>query len=89
MNPDADHPLILNLGCGNFKSEDEIGIDIIQTKAADVICDIGKCALPFADSAIDAIRSRHFFEHIGDIVSLMDEVYRLLKHDGILAGSRE
>jgi len=77
-------PLILNLGCGNHKADDEIGVDIIKTEKTDIVCDISKGKLPFMDGSIDIIRSRHSFEHVDDVVSLMSEMYRLLKHNGIL-----
>lgn len=84
MQPKNWNPVILNLGCGNHKSDDEIGVDIIRTEKTDIVCDIGGGNLPFADNSVDIIRSRHSFEHVDDVVSLMSEVYRLLKPGGIL-----
>lgn len=41
--------------------------------------------LPFPDSSIESIISHHFFEHVGDgFIPLVDEIYRVLKPDGIL-----
>lgn len=40
--------------------------------------------LPFEDNSIESIVSHHFLEHMGDgFIPLIDEVYRVLKPDGI------
>lgn len=76
--------ITLNLGCGNTKKPDEIGVDIIKTDAADIICNLDKYPLPFSSDSIDRIYSNHCFEHINDLVALMTEVHRILKPGGIL-----
>lgn len=41
--------------------------------------------LPFPDSSIESVISHHFFEHVGaGFIPLVDEIYRVLKPDGIL-----
>jgi SAM-dependent methyltransferase len=43
-----------------------------------------KRGLPFGDSSIESIISHHCLEHIGEgFIPLVDEVYRVLKPDGI------
>jgi SAM-dependent methyltransferase len=43
--------------------------------------------LPFEDSSIESIITHHCLEHIGGgFIPLMDEIYRVLKPDGIFRG---
>lgn len=42
-------------------------------------------ALPFADSSIESVITHHALEHIGEgFIALIDEVYRVLKPNGLL-----
>ena len=75
---------ILNLGCGNKKLPEEIGVDIIATDSADIVCDLAKPPFPFEPSSIDEIRSNHFLEHIDNLVLIMEEIHRILKPGGII-----
>lgn len=74
----------LNLGCGNTKQTGEIGVDIIKTDAADIVCNLDEYPLPFATDSIDEIYSNHCFEHINDLVALMTDLHRILKPGGTL-----
>jgi SAM-dependent methyltransferase len=76
--------IILNLGCGNKKADDEIGVDIIDLPEVDVVTDLNKYPLPFDENSVDEIRSYHCFEHLDDLVALMNDIYRILKPGGIL-----
>lgn len=40
--------------------------------------------LPFDDSSIKSIVSHHFFEHVVNLIPLMEEIYRILEPGGIL-----
>jgi len=75
---------ILNLGCGTKKSSDEIGVDIIPGKFVDIITDLNSYPLPFQDNSIDIVRSSHVFEHLDDLIALMEDIHRLLKPGGVL-----
>lgn len=47
----------------------------------------GMRKLPFDDSSIESIISHHALEHIGEgFIPLMDEIYRVLKPDGLFYG---
>lgn len=76
-------PVILNLGCGDNKLDDEYGIDIINTPSVDIVANLGKKYLPIKTSTIDRINSNHFLEHVSDTVSAMEEIHRVLKPDGL------
>jgi len=74
---------ILNLGCGNSKRNNEIGVDILPGPSVDVVANMDGCCLPFLDHTIDIIRSNHCFEHLSDTIKIMEEVHRVLKPGGI------
>ncbi len=76
--------VIINLGCGTKKQEGEIGVDIIPTPQVDVVTDLNHYPLPFADNSVDIVRSSHVFEHIDDLIALMEDIHRMLKPGGLL-----
>ena len=53
----------------------------LNSPLADVPADI--CDLPFADNEFDFILCNHVLEHIPDDFKAMQEIYRVLKPDGI------
>lgn len=81
-NPKA---IRVDLGCGLRKRDDFpfIGIDKRASPGVDIVRDIEK-GLPFCDSSIDFVFASHFVEHITDLASLMEEIWRVLKRKGIL-----
>lgn len=62
-----------------------IPVDICETKNG-IKCDLSKGRLPFADQSVGIIRCQDFLEHIpiGKVVPLMNEMHRVLAHNGIL-----
>lgn len=82
-----DHPkaIRVDLGCGLRKRSDFpfIGIDRQPGLGADIVRDVEK-GLPFCDNCIDFIYASHLMEHINDLAFLMDEIWRVLKREGIL-----
>ena len=70
----------LDIGCGDNKCGfDWIGLDIVKTPSTDIICDIER-GIPFLDNSVDAICCNYFLEHIGDIVFVINEIYRVCKN---------
>lgn len=74
----------LNLGCGDFKKEGYINVDIHPHLEPDVIHDLNIFPYPFADNEFDLIEASHVLEHLGDIFGAMKELHRILKPDGRL-----
>jgi len=76
--------LKLNLGSGYRKQEGYLNIDNRQECDPDLALDISK-GLPFEDNSIDEIRTFDIIEHveIGKVLPLIEEIYRVLKPDGI------
>ena len=74
--------IILDIGCGQSKTPNSIGIDITKTKEVDVISDVQY--LPFKNSSVDKIVCYQLLEHVDDIILAMEEMHRVLKGGGIL-----
>jgi predicted SAM-dependent methyltransferase len=85
----------IELGCGKAKHEGFIGVDSFPFDGVDIIADITE-KLPFEDNSVDHVYTQDVLEHIPQDkkISLMNEIWRILKHDGIMehyvpnAGSR-
>ena len=79
---DADH-MILNVGSGNSKVIDNIcNVDIFSYPNVDVVCDIED--LPFIDNSVDIVFNSAVLEHVPNPQKVVDEIYRVLKTDGIV-----
>ena len=75
---------ILDIGCGNYKTIGSIGMDKIKLEGVDVVHDITKIPYPFKDSEFDEIHCYHIIEHIADVIKFMEELYRIIKPEGVL-----
>lgn len=73
----------IDIGCGNNKKKGFIGIDLATLKNVDIICNIEKEGLPFKSKSIDEIFSSHFLEHVENTSTVIKEMYRVLKPNGI------
>jgi SAM-dependent methyltransferase len=76
----------LNIGAGYQKIEGCINIDIVQTGIIDVVMDIEKEPLPYPDNSVDEIYCYETLEHLGNLIFVMNEMWRVLKPSGILKG---
>ena len=76
--------IILDIGCGENKVKDSIGMDIVALDQVDVVHDILKIPYPFDNESCETIYLRHVIEHftIEDIKKVLSECYRILSHCG-------
>ena len=76
----------LDLGCGENKVPNSIGLDNVQLPGVDVEHDLLDFPYPFDNESIDKIYLRHVIEHfaIENINFIMNECNRILKNDGLL-----
>lgn len=74
----------LNLGCGAFKEEDAINVDINPSVNPDVIHDLDTIPYPFECDYFDVIKANHVLEHLNAPFEVMKELYRILKPGGVL-----
>ena len=73
---------ILDVGCGRNKYEGAIGLDNNPRTEADIIHDLSDVPYPFDDDQFDLVISRHAVEHIPNVVSFIEELYRITKNGG-------
>lgn len=73
----------LNLGSGFRPKKSFVNIDIRPEVKPDLVCDVAQ-GLPFYDDSVDVVLANDFLEHIpiGRTVSVVEEIYRVLKPDG-------
>ena len=75
----------LNLGAGKLDvREGYVNQDMTKYPGIDIVCDLNYLPLPFKDNEFDEILALSILEHIKGYVSLMDELYRILKPGGII-----
>lgn len=74
----------LNLGCGIYKKEGYVNLDWDQKVGPDVVHDFNKFPYPFADNTFDLIEAFHVIEHLDRPFSVMSELHRILKPEGVL-----
>lgn len=73
----------LNLGCGKRKIPGFENVDNQERVNPDLLLDVTK-GLPYEDGSVDEVMAIDFIEHLerGQVLALMDEVYRVLKPGG-------
>jgi SAM-dependent methyltransferase len=72
----------LDLGCGQHRYPGSIGIDINPHSNADVIHDLDVFPYPFEDNFFDLIYCDGIIEHLTDVVSVIEELWRISKPNG-------
>tara|TARA_B100000029_G_scaffold290266_1_gene283889 strand:+ start:145 stop:723 length:579 start_codon:yes stop_codon:yes gene_type:complete len=77
---------ILDLGCGENKVPNSIGLDNVLLPGVDIEHDLLNFPYPFENKSFDKIYLRHVIEHFNfkKINLIMNECYRILKNDGLL-----
>jgi SAM-dependent methyltransferase len=75
--------LRLDIGCGQAKREGFIGVDLYAGSTADVLADIEK-GLPFKDNIFSEIWMHHVFEHLGNPIDGMKEVWRVCRDEALV-----
>jgi predicted SAM-dependent methyltransferase len=75
----------VNLGCGPWKLDGWINVDIEPSYKPELLHDLRK-PLPWGNETVDYIHMEHFFEHIPqtDGLKLLFECYRVMKWGGVI-----
>ncbi len=73
---------ILDVGCGESKAPDAIGIDLRPSKGVDVVGDLARFPWPFRPNTFDVILFNDSLEHMEDVVAAMREAHRMAKPGG-------
>ena len=74
----------VNLGCGSHRRDGWVGVDRVQTSAADIVHDLDQGPWPFEDGSVDQVYAKDVFEHVGEPVLFMTECHRILQDGGKL-----
>ncbi len=70
---------ILDVGCGPHKLAGAIGIDHIARPGVDVVHDLNVAPWPLNQSDFDFVRCQHVIEHIANLKTLAQEMWRVSK----------
>jgi SAM-dependent methyltransferase len=75
---------VLNLGCGTsvYKTPNVVNLDGWQGDGVNIVWDLSKTPLPFADQEFDLIIANHVMEHIPDWFECFKEMTRICKVGG-------
>lgn len=75
---------ILDLGCGRKKRPGAIGVDFNGNLGADIVHDLNQFPYPLKDNEFDEIYLDNTLEHLDNVISVMEEVYRISKPGGLV-----
>ncbi|MCX7927088.1 MAG: class I SAM-dependent methyltransferase, partial [Candidatus Omnitrophica bacterium] len=75
---------ILDLGCGNKKTYNAIGIDRFKYPGVDIVADLNFYPWPIKSNSFDKIICRHILEHLDNVVKVMEEIYRISKPNAVI-----
>ena len=79
-----DQRVEVDLGCGNKKRPNTIGVDFNDRTKADVIHDLNSFPYPFENTSIDMVYIDNTLEHLDDPIAVMGELYRIVKPGGVV-----
>jgi len=73
---------MLDLGAAHNPQAGYVGVDRREAPGVNVVCDLDRDRLPYADSSVGLIRAVDFLEHLVNPVAVMNELYRVLAPGG-------
>ena len=71
---------VLDLGCGRNKQAGAVGVDRNPASQADLLCDLDSVPYPFRADSFDEIHMHHVIEHLGDVVAVVAELWRIARY---------
>lgn len=74
----------LNLGCGEFKKEGYVNVDLYSVSEPDVRHDLNEIPYPFTDDEFELIEADHVLEHLNNPFSVMKELHRISKNGALI-----
>ena len=83
----ASVPTKLNLGCGRSILQGWLNLDVVAGPGVDLVIDLENCVpgrIPLPDGSVDELLASHLLEHIRAPLPLMQELYRVSRHDALL-----
>lgn len=74
---------ILNLGCGQTRIPNSIGVDFAKhSNYVDVVHNLNLVPYPFKSGSISEIHIYHVLEHLSQPIKIIEELHRLLMTNG-------
>lgn len=74
----------IDVGCGSRKRKGYIGSDIIKLPSVDIVFDMNIKHWPFRNNTFDEIIFDDVLEHSKDIITTLEEAYRVAKNRAII-----
>jgi len=74
----------LHLGCGEDYKDGYLNVDFHNHFKVDMVFNLNQFPYPFENSRFDEIIAFHVLEHLNDPFTVMKELYRIIKPEGIL-----
>jgi SAM-dependent methyltransferase len=68
---------VLDVGCGNKKVPNAIGLDACLLPGVNVVHDLNRFPYPFSENTVDEIYINHVLEHVPDVIETMEELWRI------------
>ena len=78
-----DNLVKVDLGCGQRKSKGYLGLDRFHLPGVDIVADLNT-GIPLEDNTVDIMLCSHSLEHFDDIYFIMEEIYRVSKHNSLI-----
>ena len=78
-----DEEIKIDLGCGDSKEADFIGIDKHRQNGVDLCYNLDN-GIPLPSASVDKVRAANIFEYLGDREMIIEQAARVLKTGGIL-----
>lgn len=75
---------ILHIGCGKHKIPGAIGLDITPLDGVDVVLDLDKEKVPFADNTFETVYAHHVLEHLRNLPDVLAELHRVCKAGAVI-----
>ena len=67
----------LDIGCGKNKRVGFVGLDRVKMPGVDIVCNLDREKMPLQDNSVSEVYSMHFMEHVSDLLTVMEEVWRV------------
>lgn len=77
--------IVIDIGCGSRKRQaGAIGIDMIDYPCVDIVGDALEILRKIDSNSVDEVCSYHFIEHVENFTSILLEIDRILKVNGVV-----
>ncbi|GAG67153.1 unnamed protein product [marine sediment metagenome] len=73
----------LNIGSGKQRFPGFLNVDKSPVVNPDFLCNVDR-GIDFDDDSVDEIKAKMILEHVDDIIFVMNELWRIMKHNSLL-----